>query len=362
MHDNNLLISIASRFVDQTQIVAIQPLGNGLINDTYKIMTVGQEQPKYVLQHINDKVFTDVEMLQRNIEIVTDHIRRKYEAAGMSDIDRRVLHFVKADTGKTYVKVGEEYWRVMDFIADSVTQEAVTPQSAYDAGRSFGDFESLLADVQEPIGEIIPNFHNIEFRLQQLDEAIAADPVGRMKDLEVQDYVKKIKDLAYEMCVSERLYREGKLPKRICHCDTKVNNMLFDKNGNVLCIIDLDTVMPSFVFSDFGDFLRSAANTGAEDDPNLGNIHFNMQIYNAFLEGYLEGTKAFLTPLERDMLPYAACLFPYMQAVRFFADYINGDTYYKVKYTEHNMVRTRAQWKLFEEAKVSLSKYSNGTA
>lgn len=362
MHDNNLLISIASRFVDQTQIAVILPLGNGLINDTYKIMTVGREQPKYVLQHINDKVFTDVEMLQRNIEIVTGHIRRKYEAAGMSDIDRRVLHFVKADTGKTYVKVGEECWRVMDFIADSVTQEAVTPQSAYDAGRSFGDFESLLADVQEPIGEIIPNFHNIEFRLQQLDEAIAADPVGRMKDLEVQDYVKKIKDLAYSMCVSERLYREGKLPKRICHCDTKVNNMLFDKNGKVLCIIDLDTVMPSFVFSDFGDFLRSAANTGAEDDPDLGNIHFNMQIYNAFLEGYLEGTKAFLTSVERDMLPYAACLFPYMQAVRFFADYINGDTYYKVKYPEHNMVRTRAQWKLFEEAKVSLSKYSNDTA
>ncbi len=356
MHDNNLLISIASRFVDSTQISTIQPLGNGLINDTYKIMAAGQEQPKYVLQHINDKVFTDVELLQRNIETVTGHIRRKYEAAGMSDIDRRVLHFVKADTGKTYVKVGEEYWRVMDFIADSVTQEAVTPQSAYDAGRSFGDFESLLADVKEPIGEIIPNFHNIEFRLHQLDEAIAADPVGRMKDHEVRDYVKKIKDLANEMSLSEQLYRAGKLPKRICHCDTKVNNMLFDKNGNVLCIIDLDTVMPSFVFSDFGDFLRSAANTGAEDDPNLGNIHFNMQIYNAFLEGYLEGTPSILTSMERDLLPYAACLFPYMQAVRFFADYINGDTYYKVKYPEHNMVRTRAQWKLFEEAKVSLSK------
>lgn len=358
MHDSNLLISIASRFVDPTQISAIQPLGNGLINDTYKIMTTGQEQPKYVLQHINDKVFTNVELLQRNIETVTNHIRHKYEAAGMSDIDRRVLHFVKADTGKTYVKVGEEYWRVMDFIADSVTQEAITPQSAYDAGRSFGDFESLLADVKEPIGEIIPNFHNIEFRLHQLDEAIAADPAGRMKDLEVQDYVKKIKNLANEMSLSEQLYRAGKLPKRICHCDSKVNNMLFDRNGNVLCIIDLDTVMPSFVFSDFGDFLRSAANTGAEDDPDLDNIHFNMQIYNAFLEGYLEGTQSFLTPVERDLLPYAACLFPYMQAVRFFADYINSDTYYKVKYPEHNMVRTRAQWKLFEEAKVSLSKYS----
>ena len=352
MHDNNLLISIASRFVNPSEIAAIQPLGNGLINDTYKIMTVGQEQPKYVLQHINDKVFTDVEMLQRNIEIVTSHIRRKYEAAGMPDINRRVLHFLQADTGKTYVKVGEEYWRVMDFIADSVTQEAVTPQSAYDAGLSFGDFESLLADLKEPIGEIIPNFHNIEFRLQQLDEAIAADPVGRMKDHEVQDYVKCIKDKAFEMCLGERLFREGKLPKRICHCDTKVNNMLFDKQGNVLCIIDLDTVMPSFVFSDFGDFLRSAANTGAEDDPDLGNIHFNTEIYNAFLEGYLEGTKAFLTPLERELLPYAAQLFPYMQAVRFFADYINGDTYYKVKYPEHNMVRTRAQWKLFVETKI----------
>jgi Ser/Thr protein kinase RdoA (MazF antagonist) len=351
MNEINALFSIAARFIDASQVESILPLGSGLINDTFKIMVKGQEQPKYVLQHINDKVFTDVEMLQRNIEVVTDHIRRKYLAAGMPDIDRRVLHFLNADTGKTYVKVGEEYWRVMDFIADSVTQEAVTPQSAYDAGRSFGDFEALLADLKEPIGEIIPNFHNIEFRLKQLDDAIAADPVGRMADREVQDYVRKIKDLAFEMSLGERLYREGKLPKRICHCDTKVNNMLFDKGGKVLCIIDLDTIMPSFVFSDFGDFLRSAANTGAEDDPDLGNIHFNMVIYKAFLDGYLEGTKSFLTPVELENLPYAACLFPYMQAVRFFADYINGDTYYKVKYPEHNMVRTRAQWKLFESVK-----------
>ena len=351
MNERNPLFAIAAHFVDAAQISCIEPLGSGLINDTYKIMTAGQKQPKYVLQHINDKVFTDVEMLQRNIEIVTDHIRRKYEAAGMPDIDRRVLHFLKADTGKTYVKVGEEYWRVMDFIADSVTQDAVTPQSANDAGLSFGDFEALLADVKEPIGEIIPNFHNIEFRLKQLDDAIAADAVGRMKDREVQDYVKKIKELAYEMCLGERLYREGKLPKRICHCDTKVNNMLFDKDGKVLCIFDLDTIMPSFVFSDFGDFLRSAANTGAEDDPDLGNIHFNMEIYDAFLNGYLEGTESFLTPVECEHLPYAATLFPYMQAVRFFADYINGDTYYKIQYPEHNMVRTRAQWKLFQEAR-----------
>ncbi|MCR5014373.1 MAG: aminoglycoside phosphotransferase family protein [Bacteroidales bacterium] len=350
MSERNPLATIVGHFLDESQITDILPLGNGLINDTYKVMVKGCDRPKYVLQHINDKVFTDVEMLQRNIELVTDHIRKKYEAANMPDIDRRVLHFLRADTGKTFVKEGEEYWRLMDFISDSVTQEAVTPKSAFDAGRSFGDFESLLADLKAPIGEIIPNFHNIEFRLKQLDEAVAADHAGRMKDPEVQDYVKKIREKAEEMSLGERLFREGKLPKRICHCDTKVNNMLFDKQGNVLCIIDLDTIMPSFVFSDFGDFLRSAANTGAEDDPDLGHIHFNMEIYKAFKEGYLEGTKSFLLPIERENLTYAARLFPYMQAVRFFADYLNGDTYYKIRYPEHNMVRTRAQWKLYEEA------------
>ena len=355
MNERNALCGIAAHFVEANTITDIKPLGNGLINDTYKIMIQGQDQPGYVLQHINDKVFTDVEMLQRNIGIVTHHIRKKYEAANVPDIDRRVLHFVEADTGKTYIKEGEEYWRVMDYITDSVSKDAVTPQSAYDAGRSFGDFEALLADVREPIGEIIPDFHNIEFRLRQLDEAIQANRSGRMREQESQDFVKKIKGQASEMCMGEKLYRGGKLPKRICHCDTKVNNMLFDKQGNVLCIIDLDTVMPSFVFSDFGDFLRSAANTGAEDDPDLGNIHFNMSIYDAFLQGYLEGTKTFLLPVERENLPYAASLFPYMQAVRFFTDYLNGDTYYKVRYPEHNLVRTRAQWKLFAEAKKTLS-------
>lgn len=348
----NELFTVAGHFIDPKSIEDIQPLGNGLINDTYRIVVNGE--PKYVLQRINNTVFTDVDMLQNNIEAVTNHIRQKYEKQGVRDIGRKVLHFLKADTGKTYVVEDGKYWRVMDFIADSYTYDAVTPEYAYYAGRSFGDFESLLSDLKEPVGEIIPDFHNIEFRLKQLDEAIAVDRVGRMKDPEVLNYVAKIQAVADEMCLGERLYREGKLPKRICHCDTKVNNMLFDKEGNVLCVIDLDTVMPSFVFSDFGDFLRSAANTGAEDDPSLDNIHFNMEVFKAFSKGYLEGTKAFLLPIEKENLPYAATLFPYMQAVRFFADYINGDTYYKIMYPEHNMVRTRAQWKLFEEATAAL--------
>ena len=349
----NELFNIASHFVDPKTIESIDTLGNGLINDTYRIIVQGE--PRYVLQRINNAVFTDVDMLQNNIEAVTDHVRKKYQHQGVREIERRVLHFLKADTGKSYVFEDGKYWRVMDYIAGSYTYETVTPEYAYYAGRSFGDFESLLTDLEVPIGEIIPDFHNIEFRLKQMEDAIAEDKVGQMREVEVQKFVAKIREAADRMCLGERLYREGKLPKRICHCDTKVNNMLFDKEGNVLCIIDLDTIMPSFVFSDYGDFLRSAANTGAEDDPDLDHIHFNMEVFEAFTKGYLEGTKSFLLPIERENLPYAASLFPYMQAVRFLTDYINGNTYYKIKYPHHNLVRTRAQWRLFEETEKSLS-------
>lgn len=356
------LFSIAGRFIDQKTIEDIQPLGKGLINDTYKIMVKGETHPKYVLQRINNAVFRDVDMLQNNIETVTNHIRQKYENQGITNLNRRVLHFLKADTGKTYAVEEGRYWRVMDFIADSYTYEAVTPEYAYYAGRSFGDFESMLTDLKTPIGEIIPDFHNIEFRLKQMEAAVAEDKAGQMREVEVQEFVAKIRAVAERMCLGERLYREGKLPKRVCHCDTKVNNMLFDKDGKVLCVIDLDTVMPSFVFSDFGDFLRSAANTGAEDDPNLDNIHFNMEIFNAFAKGYLEGTKSFLLPVEKENLPYAATLFPYMQAVRFLTDYINGNTYYKIRYAEHNLIRTRAQWKLFEEVEAHMDEMKRSLA
>ena len=192
----------------------------------------------------------------------------------------------------------------------------------------------------------------MEFRLQQLREAVAENRAGRLD--EVQWLVDELESRADDMCRGERLHREGKLPKRICHCDTKVDNILFDRNGDVLCVIDLDTVMPNFVFSDFGDFLRSAANTGAEDDENLDNVNFNMDIFRAFTRGYIESARGMLTDVEIDNLPYAACLFPYMQTVRFLADYINGDTYYRTKYAEHNLVRSKAQFKLLQSAESHL--------
>lgn len=333
------LIDIVSKFEITGKVTDVKPMGEGLINDTYKVFAEGGDKPKYVLQRINNAIFQDVDMLMDNINKVTKHIRKK---------GKNSLQFLKTNSGKSYYFDGEKYWRVMVFVPDSITYQAVTPEYSYIAGKSFGEFESLLADLNETLGEIIPDFHNIEFRLKQLREAVAEDRVGRVK--EVQCYLDEIFKREEKMTLGERLFREGKLPKRVCHCDTKVNNMLFDKEGNVLCIIDLDTVMPSFVFSDYGDFLRTAANTGAEDDPNLDNIDFNMEIFKAFTKGYLEGTKSFLLPIEKENLPYAALLFPYMQTVRFLADYINGDTYYKIKYPEHNLTRTKAQWRLFQKA------------
>jgi Ser/Thr protein kinase RdoA (MazF antagonist) len=236
---------------------------------------------------------------------------------------------------------------VSAFIKDSVTVETVNPEYSYHAGKAFGNFQAMLADIPEQLGETIPDFHNMELRARQLREAVEADAAGRLAEEEVREILAEIERHIDDMCLAERLHREGKLPKRICHCDTKVSNMLFDKEGNVLCVIDLDTVMPSFIFSDFGDFLRTAANKVAEDCPEIDKVAFDMDIFRSFAKGYLESASVFLTPVEKENLPYAAALFPFMQAVRFFADYINGDTYYKTSYPEHNLVRTRNQMALF---------------
>ncbi len=343
------IAGILAQFEISGSVKEVKPLGNGLINDTYHVVTDG-EAPDYVLQRINNAIFQDVDLLQHNIEVVTAHIRSKLEACNTTDIDRRVLQFVKALSGKTYYRdEADRYWRVMVYIPDSVTREAVTPESAYDCGKAFGNFEKMLVDVPEPLGETIPDFHNMELRMRQLREAVANDTASRLDGVRV--IVDELERDAEEMCQAERLYREGKLPKRICHCDTKVNNMLFDQQGQVLCVIDLDTVMPSFIFSDYGDFLRTGANFTAEDDPNISRVGFNQEIFKAFTTGYLESARDFLTPIEIEMLPYAVALFPFMQCVRFLADYINGDTYYKIKYPTHNLDRARNQLTLYRDVR-----------
>lgn len=344
--DTQKLMDIVSHFDTDGTPQTVTPLGNGLINDTFKV-TTREGGTDYVLQRINNSIFTDVDMLQDNIMKATAHIRRKLEEKGVDDIDRRVVTLVTAG-GKPYYTDGDTYWRMLVFIRDSYTYESVTPQYAYCTGLAFGDFQLMLSDIPCEIGEIIRDFHNMEFRLRQLDESIAADKAGRLD--KVACFTEQVRAEGDRMCFGEKLYREGRLPKRICHCDTKVNNILFDKDGQVLCVIDLDTVMPNFVFSDYGEFLRYAANNGAEDDSNLANITFNREIFSAFTRGYLEAASPFLTETEIEYLPYAMPLFAYMTAVRFLADYLNGDTYYKTLYPEHNIVRAHAQFRLYQVA------------
>ena len=339
------LQDVVSRFPRLKGIKHIQSIQSGLINRTYRVITDGADD--YILQRINHQVFTDVDLLQHNIGCVTSHIRTKLIERGEPDVERKVLRFLSTAAGKTYYFDGAHYWRACVYIRGSHTQAEVTPDTAYLVGLKFGEFESMLADLPEKLDETIPDFHNMEFRMAQLREAVQADKAGRRE--KVQALIDEIGRDADEMCLAERLYREGKLPKRICHCDTKVSNMLFDADGKVLCIIDLDTVMPSFVFSDFGDFLRTAACTAPEDEPDTDKIHFNREIFRAFAKGYLESAVSFLTPLEIEMLTYAVRLFPYMQAVRFLTDYLNGDTYYQTQYAEHNYVRTLAQYRLYQE-------------
>lgn len=348
------LLRILDQFQLKEKVVSVEPFGNGHINDTLKV-TVENNEVKYVLQRINHLIFNNVDMLQNNIHTVTTHIRRKLEEKGVADIDRKVLTFLPAKGGKNYYFDGDSYWRVCLFIPRSKSYEEVSPELSYEAGKAFGEFQSMLSDLPEgALGETIPNFHNMEFRLQQFHEAIANDPAGRLE--EVSSLVEEIEKRADSMCIQERMYREGKLKKRTNHCDTKVNNILFDEEGNVLCVIDLDTVMPGFVLSDIGDFIRTAGNTGAEDDENLDNVRVNIPIFEAYTRGYMETARSFLTPMEIQLLPYGGRLLTYMQTVRFLTDYINGDVYYKIHRPKHNLIRTKAQFKLLQSLEENAEK------
>ncbi|MDR3117839.1 MAG: aminoglycoside phosphotransferase family protein [Mediterranea sp.] len=354
----NEYLQILDQFNLGGQVKEVTPFGNGHINDTFKTVAPDGES-RYILQRINHSIFTRVDILQSNIRTVTSHIRKKLEEKGESDIDRKVLTFLPARDGKNFYCDGKNYWRVCLMIPRSQSFEKITPELACQAGKAFGKFQYMLSDIPKGVlQETIPDFHNMEFRLQQLKGAVVANTAGRLS--QVQTLVNEIESRAEGMCIQERLYREGSLKKRINHCDTKVNNILFDEDGQALCVIDLDTVMPGFVLSDFGDFVRTGANTGLEDDEDLSRVGVDMDIFKAYAKGYLEYARSFLTPLEIRLLPYGARLLTYMQTVRFLTDYLNGDTYYKINRPDHNLIRTKAQFKLLlslEAAKEKMKAY-----
>lgn len=353
MQENNKLKNIVAQFVKSADNAIIKPLGKGHINDSFRVEVDGNE---YVLQRVNHDIFKNVAELQNNIMRVTMHIRQKLMEAKVEDIDRKVLTVIPTHEGKLYFQDEEgNYWRMMDFIKDSMSYEEINPELAYRAGLAFGDFQKMLSDLPNgPLFETIPNFHNIESRLDTFRSSVRANKVGRL--LEVNDLVQELEARAEDMCKAERMHREGKLVKRTNHCDTKVNNILFDQEENVLCVVDLDTVMPGFVLSDFGDFIRTGANTGAEDDKNLDNVGVDLAIFEGYTKGYLENAASFLTDTEIENLAFGAKLLTYMQTVRFLTDYIDGDTYYKIAYGNHNLVRSLAQFKLLQSLEENFDK------
>lgn len=342
------IINIARLFALEGDPTEAKPWGGGLINDTFLVVT--DKERKYILQRINTAIFQNPEQLQQNLKLISDHIRRCEKRANSqiqeTDLSRCTLTPVETRDGKSYADVEGEAWRVTEFIEGSHTEESVTPEMARLTGEGFARFHKYFAEPDAPtLEETIPDFHNLGFRLKQLRDAMAENRADRLQWVsELTDYLLGRSD---EMLLAEQLEAEGKLPKRIAHCDTKLNNILFDDHNQILCVIDLDTTMPGFILSDFGDFIRTAGNRGAEDAEDLSTVEVDMDIFRAFADGYLSAAD-FLTDTERKTLPYGAQRLTYMQAVRFLTDYINGDTYYKIQYPEHNLVRTRAQIKLLQ--------------
>ena len=336
------LAFIASQFEIEGEIASIKALGEGFINDTYIVTTVG-DAPDYILQRKNHVVFPDVPGMMANIKAVTDHIKSK-----VADPMRETLTIVPARDGKLYIKDGENYWAVCLYIPNTVTYDRADSSAlAYQGGVGIGRFQALLADFTQPLNETIKGFHNIRWRFEQWDATLAADPVGRAK--EVSEEIGWIESRREEMLAFWAKVESGEIPTRVTHNDTKISNILFDAtSGDVLCAIDLDTVMSSTSLNDFGDAIRSYTNTGAEDDKCLENVEMSIEMFAAYAEGYLSAQRATLTLIEREWLAFSARYITFEQVLRFLMDYIDGDNYYKTAYAEHNLVRTRAQYKLLQ--------------
>jgi len=348
---------IAQQFATGGTITRVLPHGAGHINDSYHLVNASDDHPDYLLQRINHYVFRNVELLMKNISIVTEHISAIQKKRGLTDLQRRSLTIIPTKDGEPYLKVQdpeESYWRVFNFIEDhQVFEKAPDPEIAREGARMFGDFTGMLSDLDpSDLGDTIPRFHDLKWRISNLRKSIEEDKAGRVKL--VEEEIRYIESKIPLMSTIQDLGEQGSIPVRVTHNDTKINNVLFDHNRRGLCVIDLDTVMPGYVHFDFGDGIRTFTNTGEEDDENLDGIRMDLEMYRAFAAGFLESTRQILTPAELDTLVYAGLLFPYEQGVRFLTDYLSGDVYYKIGYREHNLVRTRAQLKLARDGESKL--------
>lgn len=354
---------VADNFDFKGKVTSIQAFGDGLINDTFFVETEGNS-PNYILQKKNKNIFVDIPAMMDNINRVTTHLKDKISKRG-GDPNREALTVTPTKDGKLYYQDSEgEFWAACDFIEDNITyQSADTPELAEQGGKGIGQFQAMLSDFTEPLANILPGFHDMRFRFQQWDAILAKDPVGRKAAVEKE--VKWVEDRRNAIMQVWEKVESGEIPTRVTHNDTKINNILFTKDGKILCVIDLDTVLSSTILNDFGDAIRYYTNAGKEDEKDLDKVYMKMDIFEGFTKGYLSEAKSFLDKSEIDNLAFSAMYITIEQVLRFLMDYIDGDNYYKVAYDEHNLVRTRAQIKLcesmeehFDEMKEIVAKYS----
>ncbi|MBO7306870.1 MAG: aminoglycoside phosphotransferase family protein [Alistipes sp.] len=337
------LYDIAGRFTFEGDINDIKTLGEGFINDTYVVAT---DTMRYILQRKNHNIFPDVPAMMQNIERVTSHLKAKVVAQG-GNPEREVLTVIRTKEGELYYHDGENYWAASLFIEGSVTHDkADTLRLAFMGGRGIGRFQAMLADFNEPLAEVIKGFHNIRWRFEQWDKALIEDRAGRK--VSVSEEIAWIESRRAQMLDFWAMVERGELPMRVTHNDTKLSNILFDQNDEVLCVIDLDTVMSSTSLNDFGDAIRSYTNTGKEDDSDLSRVTMNIDIFRSYAEGYISERGSTMTQSEKEWLAFSGLYITFEQVLRFLMDYIDGDTYYKIAYPEHNLVRTRAQYRLLQ--------------
>lgn len=336
--------SIIKHFLSEP-VVHMEECKIGHINHTY-FLTV-QSGRKFVLQQINKSIFKQPDVVMNNIVAVTDFIRQRLKENG-KDAERGALHAWESDQGKAYyVDEAGEYWRVYDFITDATCYQSLDNAQMFSkVGYAFGAFQRQLADFDASVlKETIPNFHNTVSRLRDFEAALAADVCHRAAD--VADEIRFVKEhSAYCAYIVDRI-ANGKLPLRVTHNDTKLNNIMIDnKTGEGICVIDLDTVMPGSVLYDFGDSIRFGASSAAEDETDLSKVYVREDMFRAFTQGFLAGLDNSLTDEEMNDLPMGALVITLETGIRFLTDYLNGDTYFRIHYPTHNLDRARNQFKL----------------
>jgi hypothetical protein len=334
--------------------------GNGHIHDTYLVKTTEKDKDDYILQRLNNRIFKNIPQLQNNIERVTGHLRSKLISIPGSDIKRECLNLINSFDGKTWITDEDgSYWRMYIFIANHKSYNIVdSSDKAFQGGKAIGRFQAMLSDLGgEPLYETIPFFHDIGKRLDTFYDKVKTDPVKRAEL--VKKEISFVLKRAEEMKVIIRLGREGKIPLRITHNDTKFNNILLDEDDKALCVIDLDTVMPGYVHYDFGDAIRTATNMALEDEKDLSLVKMNLDLFRAYSEGYLSEASDTLNDIEKEYLAFAPRLITFTIALRFLTDYLDGDNYFKIHHEHHNLQRARAQIRLVESMEEQYDEIKN---